>query len=79
MFQVMIASSYKEFIAGLTLLVKNNFIPMSRIDDAVKRILRVKFTMGLFESPYADNSFVNYLGSQVRQFIWITFEEILFY
>ncbi|GFZ09300.1 glycosyl hydrolase family protein [Actinidia rufa] len=61
---VMIASSYKEFIAGLTLLVKNNFIPMSRIDDAVKRILRVKFTMGLFESPYADNSFVNYLGSQ---------------
>ncbi|XP_057467797.1 uncharacterized protein LOC130757146 [Actinidia eriantha] len=61
---VMIASRYKEFIAGLTLLVKNNFIPMSRIDDAVKRILRVKFTMGLFESPYADNSFVNYLGSQ---------------
>ncbi|GFY98019.1 glycosyl hydrolase family protein [Actinidia rufa] len=61
---IMIPSSYKEFIAGLTSLVKNNFIPMSRIDDAVKRILRVKFTMGLFESPYADNSFVNYLGSQ---------------
>ncbi|XP_057505960.1 uncharacterized protein LOC130789247 [Actinidia eriantha] len=61
---IMIPSTYKEFIAGLTSLVKNNFIPMSRIDDAVKRILRVKFTMGLFESPYADNSFVNYLGSQ---------------
>ncbi|PSS15824.1 Beta-glucosidase [Actinidia chinensis var. chinensis] len=61
---IMIPSTYQEFIAGLTSLVKNNFIPMSRIDDAVKRILRVKFTMGLFESPYADNSFVNYLGSQ---------------
>ncbi|WP_433795397.1 glycoside hydrolase family 3 protein [Actinoplanes sp. CA-252034] len=28
-------------------------VPMSRIDDAVTRILRVKFELGLFESPYA--------------------------
>ncbi|KAJ8563425.1 hypothetical protein K7X08_031877 [Anisodus acutangulus] len=53
-----------EFIDALTLLVKNNVIPVSRIEDAVKRILRVKFTMGLFENPLADLSLVNQLGSQ---------------
>ncbi|XAR59610.1 Glucan 1,3-beta-glucosidase [Bertholletia excelsa] len=61
---VMIPMEYKEFIDDLTLQVKNNIIPMSRIDDAVKRILRVKFTMGLFENPMADLSLVNQLGSQ---------------
>ncbi|CAN6237028.1 unnamed protein product [Urochloa humidicola] len=53
---VMIPLNYTEFIDGLTLLVQNGTIPMSRIDDAVRRILRVKFTMGLFENPYADAS-----------------------
>ncbi|KAG6383080.1 hypothetical protein SASPL_157179 [Salvia splendens] len=38
----------------IDLQVKSNNIPMSRIDDAVLRILRVKFTMGLFENPLAD-------------------------
>ena len=65
MVQVMVPSNYTEFIDGLTLLVKNKVIPMSRIDDAVRRILRVKFVMGLFENPLADNSFVKELGSQV--------------
>ncbi|PSS09428.1 Beta-glucosidase [Actinidia chinensis var. chinensis] len=61
---VMIPMNYKEFIDDLTFQVKNNIIPMSRIDDAVKRILRVKFAMGLFENPMADLSLVNYLGSK---------------
>ncbi|XP_051131836.1 uncharacterized protein LOC127251928 [Andrographis paniculata] len=61
---VMIPDNYVEFIDGLTSLVRRNFIPMSRIDDAVKRILRVKFIMGLFENPFADYSMVNYVGSQ---------------
>ncbi|XP_020553263.1 lysosomal beta glucosidase-like [Sesamum indicum] len=61
---IMIPYNYTEFIDGLTSLVKNNFIPMSRIDDAVKRILRVKFTIGLFEHPLADYSMTKYLGSQ---------------
>lgn len=61
---VMIPYKYKEFIEGLTLQVKNNVIPMSRIDDAVRRILRVKFVMGLFENPLADDSLVDQLGSQ---------------
>ncbi|XP_011021458.1 PREDICTED: lysosomal beta glucosidase-like [Populus euphratica] len=61
---IMVPNNYKEFIDGLTSHVKNEVVPMSRIDDAVKRILRVKFTMGLFENPLADNSLVNELGSQ---------------
>lgn len=59
---VMVPYNYKEFIDGLTSLVKNKFIPMSRIDDAVTRILRVKFTIGLFEHPLADYSLTKYLG-----------------
>ena len=35
-------------------LVKEGRIPMSRIDDAVRRILKVKFDLGLFENRYVD-------------------------
>ncbi|KAB2627169.1 lysosomal beta glucosidase-like [Pyrus ussuriensis x Pyrus communis] len=61
---VMVPINYKEFINDLINLVKNNVVPMDRIDDAVGRILLVKFTMGLFENPLADFSLVNELGSQ---------------
>ncbi|PUZ73928.1 hypothetical protein GQ55_1G025000 [Panicum hallii var. hallii] len=61
---IMIPYTYTEFIDDLTLLVQNGTIPMSRIDDAVRRILRVKFTMGLFENPYADPSLAGELGKQ---------------
>lgn len=64
-FQVMVPDKYVEFIDDLTLQVKNNIISMSRIDDAVKRILRVKFVMGLFENPIADLSLASQLGSKV--------------
>ncbi|KAL9230827.1 hypothetical protein vseg_006126 [Gypsophila vaccaria] len=61
---VMVPYNYTEFIDELTKQVKNKIIPMSRIDDAVKRILRVKFRMGLFEHPLADTSLIHQLGSQ---------------
>lgn len=61
----MVPYNYTDFIGNLTMLVNKNYIPMSRIDDAVKRILRVKFTMGLFENPIADLSLSHQLGSQV--------------
>lgn len=65
----MVPLNYTEFIDGLTYQVKNKIIPMSRIDDAVRRILRVKFMMGLFEHPVASENLVNELGSQVGQLI----------
>ncbi|GAA0144595.1 glucosidase [Lithospermum erythrorhizon] len=61
---VMLPNNFTGFIDELTSLVKTNVIPMSRIDDAVRRILRVKFIMGLFENPMAENSLINQLGSQ---------------
>ncbi|XP_051134254.1 uncharacterized protein LOC127253631 [Andrographis paniculata] len=61
---IMVPENFNEFIDGLTAQVKNKLIPMSRIDDAVYRILRVKFVMGLFENPLADLSLANHLGSQ---------------
>lgn len=35
-------------------LVEKGEIPMSRIDDAVSRILRLKFELNLFKVPYSD-------------------------
>ncbi|KAJ8458927.1 hypothetical protein OPV22_031853 [Ensete ventricosum] len=61
---VMVPYNYSDFINDLTSLVKKNVIPMSRIDDAVRRILRVKFSIGLFENPLADLSLVDQLGKK---------------
>ena len=61
----MVPFNFNEFINDLLSLVKSKVIPITRIDDAVSRILLVKFTMGLFENPLADYSFSNELGSQV--------------
>ncbi|XP_024975998.1 uncharacterized protein LOC112513976 [Cynara cardunculus var. scolymus] len=64
---IMVGYNYTEFIDGLTYLVKNEFIPMTRINDAVRRILRVKFVMGLFENPLSDLRMAKYLGSEVHR------------
>jgi beta-glucosidase len=69
---VMVPFNFTEFVNDLTTLVKNNSIPVTRIDDAVRRILLVKFTMGLFENPLADYSFSSELGSQVSCLITLS-------
>lgn len=61
---IMIPYNYTTFFDDLTSLVEKKVVPMSRIDDAVKRILRVKFVMGLFENPMADLSFADQLGKK---------------
>ncbi|MFI3322641.1 MAG: glycoside hydrolase family 3 N-terminal domain-containing protein [Rikenellaceae bacterium] len=35
-------------------LVKEKKVDMKRLDDAVARVLRIKFMLGLFENPYVD-------------------------
>ena len=42
-------------------LVKDGQIPESRIDQSVRRLLRAKFTMGLFDNPFVDEK----LASQI--------------
>ncbi|KAG0480178.1 hypothetical protein HPP92_011036 [Vanilla planifolia] len=61
---IMIPYDYPRYFASFTELVNKKVIPISRIDDAVRRILRVKFTMGLFENPYGDYSMANEIGKQ---------------
>ena len=46
----MVPSDY-SFADLLIALVKEGGVPQSRIDEAVRRILRVKFELGLFEKP----------------------------
>uniref|UniRef100_A0A0D9VZ16 Beta-glucosidase n=1 Tax=Leersia perrieri TaxID=77586 RepID=A0A0D9VZ16_9ORYZ len=61
---IMVPNNYQSFISILTSHVNNGIIPMSRIDDAVTRILRVKFTMGLFENPMPDSTMTDQLGKK---------------
>jgi beta-glucosidase len=63
---VMVPERYREFIGDLKALVAEGVVPMSRIDDAVTRILRVKFAMGLLDpnrSQLADRSLHRTFGS----------------
>lgn len=48
---VMVPSDWKAFIANTVAQVRSGEIPMSRIDDAVTRILRVKLRTGLMDQP----------------------------
>ncbi|KAL5580812.1 hypothetical protein UlMin_013254 [Ulmus minor] len=52
----------KLFIDDLLFLVESGEIPMARIDDAVERILRVKFVAGLFEHSLTDRSLLDTVG-----------------
>lgn len=59
----------KAFMAGVDLdiidncyydhlaeLVKEGKVTLARLDDAVRRVLRLKFSLGLFEKPYIDET-----------------------
>ena len=63
------AAARKAFTAGVDMdmqsnlyhqnmlkLVQSGKVPESFIDEGVRRILRVKFAMGLFDHPYTDES-----------------------
>jgi beta-glucosidase len=62
----MAPNTYKNFYNTLLELVQEGRVPMSRIDDAVTRILRVKAAAGLLDknrSPLADRSLQKSFGS----------------
>jgi beta-glucosidase len=50
----MAPETYVNFITSLKQAVQNEDVTEDRINDAVTRILRVKFRMGLFDHPFAD-------------------------
>ncbi|TYI48751.1 hypothetical protein E1A91_D13G268900v1 [Gossypium mustelinum] len=64
---VMVPLRYKQFMDDLTFLVESGEVLMSRIDDAVERILRVKFVAGLFEYPFSDRSLLDIVGCKLHR------------
>ncbi len=55
---------YKTFIKLLKESIEEESIPMSRIDDAVNRILSVKYDLDLFNEPYGNIEYASHVGSE---------------
>lgn len=53
-----------SFYDTLIELVRDGEVPMSRIDEAVADILRIKFKLGLFERPYPNKNLLGYVGQE---------------
>ncbi|CAM0943350.1 unnamed protein product [Alopecurus aequalis] len=59
---IMIPFRFEKFLEDLFFLVESGEIPVSRIDDAIERILRVKFISGVFEHPFSDPTLLEVVG-----------------
>ncbi|HEY9167595.1 MAG TPA: glycoside hydrolase family 3 N-terminal domain-containing protein [Candidatus Kryptonia bacterium] len=64
---MMVPEDYARFISTVTSLVNDGKIPLSRIDDAVRRILREKIMKGIFEHPYTDRDLTSQVGSAAHR------------
>lgn len=67
---VMVPDKYQEFFETFKKLAEAGKVPMERIDDAVRRILRVKFAMGLMDperSQLADRTLWTDFGSDAHR------------
>jgi beta-glucosidase len=60
---IMAPDDYRAFAATLLGEARAGSVPMARIDDAVRRILRAKFRMGLFEHPFAARQYLAQAGA----------------
>ena len=63
----MVPYDYIRFIDTMKRAVQQGDISEERIDDAVRRILSVKFELGLFDHPYADPSMLSSVGSDAHR------------
>ncbi|MFP4014803.1 MAG: glycoside hydrolase family 3 N-terminal domain-containing protein [Chitinispirillaceae bacterium] len=60
---VMAPSAFINYIDYLKSLVDAGEVPIERIDDAVRRILNVKYRMGLFENSLSKKDLIERIGS----------------
>ncbi|MBN1765314.1 MAG: glycoside hydrolase family 3 C-terminal domain-containing protein [Sedimentisphaerales bacterium] len=51
--------NWRDWITALKDAVNSGDVSMARIDDAVRRILRIKDRSGLFDDPFADRTLVD--------------------
>src|SRR5262249_5042635 len=49
----MVSGAYAQHLAAL---VDEGAVPEQLVDEAVRRVLRLKFALGLFEHPYTDET-----------------------
>jgi beta-glucosidase len=59
--------NHRTYIDTLKTLIGQGSIDTVRIDDAVRRILRQKFHLGLFEHPYANRALISQVGSSAHR------------
>lgn len=52
----------EEYHLGLQKAILDGTVPQQRIDDAVRRILRQKFRLGLFDQPFPDPTLIEKIG-----------------
>ena len=52
------------FQNGLKIGIEDGTVSIERVNDAVKRILRQKFRLGLFENPFPDIELIDQIGCQ---------------
>src|SRR6266545_3008294 len=64
---IMVPNDWRQFISLLRTEVQAGRVPMSRIDDANRRILTKKFELGLFEHPLTDRSWTSSVGSAAHR------------
>ncbi|MBK8805167.1 MAG: glycoside hydrolase family 3 protein [Bacteroidales bacterium] len=64
---MMVPFDYINHLQYLEELVNDGSIKMDRINDAVSRILKVKFQKGLFERPYANAALSNEIGTNAHR------------
>jgi beta-glucosidase len=60
-------NNYMDYISKLTELVQEKRVPTTRIDDAVRRILRTKLAMGAFEAKPVDPALTAAIGSAAHR------------
>ena len=61
---IMVPFEYQRFISNLQDALENGDVSPDRIDDAVRRILTVKFELELFKRKIADEPSLNIVGSE---------------
>jgi beta-glucosidase len=64
---IMVPDDYVGTINAIVDGVNSGLIALSRVDDAVTRILNAKFALGLFAQPYTDSAYTSQVGSAAHR------------
>jgi beta-glucosidase len=63
----MLVRSWRDGLPEIVRLVEDGKVRLSRIDDAVTRILRMKLRLGLFDSPLSSAACAETMGAQAHR------------